>query len=368
MQEHPVPQNVTSYEFHLIGNMTLKQFLELSAGCVLGLVVYSTNLPGVIKWPLIILAVAIGAFAAFVPFEGRPLDQWFYAFIKAIYRPTEFYWKKSEEIPDYFTFTVTTKHVEAEFDLSPYKQQRIKEYISSLPAEAELAPLDALEQQRLGSVMTLFQQVTVDQVQVTAKTEKPDLTSQVRTLQPLQHLVQTEQTLPASETQVVQSANPTSEPQLNTTIIPQSATIATDKSYAEEQQKLSVASLPQQSDTVQVFSSSSQDFTAPITTQQAQTSDALPFPQKPTQPNVIVGMVFDSQGNSVDNAIVEITDTNGMPVRAVKTNLVGQFFITTPLNNGNYFINIEKAGSTFPTIELALENTLVDPLDIRASA
>ena len=41
MQQHPVPQNVTQYQFRLVGDMTLKQFLELAGGMLLAYLIYA---------------------------------------------------------------------------------------------------------------------------------------------------------------------------------------------------------------------------------------------------------------------------------------------------------------------------------------
>jgi hypothetical protein len=77
-------------------------------------------------------------------------------------------------------------------------------------------------------------------------------------------------------------------------------------------------------------------------------------------------MVFDQTGNLADNAIVEITDLEGMPARAVRTNKIGQFFISTPLKDGEYYVKVEKEGILFPTQKLTLNNTILEPLEIRA--
>ncbi len=81
MQEHPVPQNVTGYEFHLIGQMTLKQFMEVAAGVVVAVLVYWTNLPVVFKYPLMAFVGLLGVALAFIPLVGRPVDRLFFAFI-----------------------------------------------------------------------------------------------------------------------------------------------------------------------------------------------------------------------------------------------------------------------------------------------
>ena len=36
MREHPIPQDITGYKFHIIGSMTLKQFLEIAIGVIVG--------------------------------------------------------------------------------------------------------------------------------------------------------------------------------------------------------------------------------------------------------------------------------------------------------------------------------------------
>lgn len=93
MDQHPVPQNITSYEFRLVGDMTLKQFLQLAGGAAVGFIWYQLPLPFIIKWPLILASVGIGVLLAFIPVQGRPFSQWLLAFIQAVYAPTEYYWK-----------------------------------------------------------------------------------------------------------------------------------------------------------------------------------------------------------------------------------------------------------------------------------
>ncbi|MCE7897823.1 hypothetical protein DYH11_01265 [Candidatus Microgenomates bacterium CPR3] len=105
MNQHPVPQNVTQYQFRLVGDMTLKQFLELAAGLLLAVLFYSSNLLFIFKAPLILLSVFFGIALAFFPIEDRPLDQWIINFVNAIYKPTRFTWKKTNKVPSIFTFT-----------------------------------------------------------------------------------------------------------------------------------------------------------------------------------------------------------------------------------------------------------------------
>lgn len=96
MEQHPIPQNISSYQFRLVGDMTLKQFFQLAGGVLVGLIFYSLPLLAIIRWPLAILSVIIGIGLAFFPLEERPLEKWIFAFFKSIYSPTIFYWQKNK--------------------------------------------------------------------------------------------------------------------------------------------------------------------------------------------------------------------------------------------------------------------------------
>ncbi len=94
IEQHPIPQDVAGYKFRLIGEMTVKQFIWLAGGIILGLITYSTPLPFFFKYPLTGILVFLGAGIAFIPVEGRPMDKWLIAFIKSVYSPTQLTWQK----------------------------------------------------------------------------------------------------------------------------------------------------------------------------------------------------------------------------------------------------------------------------------
>src|SRR4030042_4631996 len=102
MEQHPIPQNISSYQFRLVGDMTLKQFFQLAGGIVVGLIFYSSPLLPIIKWPFTIGSALLGVLLAFVPLEERPLERWIFAFFRAIYAPTEFFWKRTTVKPKLF--------------------------------------------------------------------------------------------------------------------------------------------------------------------------------------------------------------------------------------------------------------------------
>jgi hypothetical protein len=71
MDNHPIPQDITGFEFKLIGDMTIKQFAYLAAGVVIAFVCYIFPLFTIIKIPLALCSAGVGAALAFLPLGGR---------------------------------------------------------------------------------------------------------------------------------------------------------------------------------------------------------------------------------------------------------------------------------------------------------
>ena len=77
-------------------------------------------------------------------------------------------------------------------------------------------------------------------------------------------------------------------------------------------------------------------------------------------------MVIDSSGQIIPAAIIEIRDQSGLPVRAIRTNGLGQFTIATPLSSGVYELETEKSGLSFDILKLEVKNQIIAPIEIRA--
>jgi hypothetical protein len=370
MREHPIPQDIVGYKFHIIGNMTLKQFAELAAGALLGLVIYSTNLPIPIKWPLICIVIGMGAAAAFLPIEERPLDHWITTFIRIMYRPTKFYWQRVQKIPDAFNFTPNsnTQTQESMVDLSPARRDRIKEYIASVNYESQdVDSFTLLEQQRLQEIMLAFQSVQPQQVNITQMAQKPDLTIKVRSLQQ-PHGVS------GADDAVIVFDQKQREPLLTKhqkSVEEVAINMAVPDTAAPEieRQKRDFEAQAVSSQQESAYISSDDTVTAAqpdVANESAMFNSALPFPTKPTQPNKLVGMVLTRANELIPDAIVEVRDEQNKVVRAVKSNALGQFFITTPLRSGAYSLVVEHDNYQFPTIEMSLNDEIVDPVEIRS--
>lgn len=367
MQDHPLPQDITGYQFHIIGNMTLKQFAEVGFGVFIGFLFYTTNLHDFIKWPLIGLAVGLGVIAAFVPIEERPFDQWVISFFKSIYRPTKFYWKREPKIPDFFLFKPNNdKIVPEEMDLSPARRLRIKEFMFSLQRPPSIDPLEEYQNQRVDQIIEVFEQVKTTVVTEKKNVTKPELVVRVRDLKEKREKKKTEVVETQTGDLITQRTTDANKIAQDVSI-PEINRVKVAKEKKEEER---VVFSNRKKDENRVFIEASPTSKVNIDPNQVKDTSynrELPFPSPPTEPNIPVGMTIDESRHLVTNAIVEIIDVGGNVVRAVKTNSLGQFFVTTPLGNGEYTVKAEKDGYYFAPIKLSVVGEILSPIEVLAT-
>ncbi len=100
--------------------------------------------------------------------------------------------------------------------------------------------------------------------------------------------------------------------------------------------------------------------------------DAKPanFAQTPSiasQPNLINGIVKDKNGKLMESVVVIIKDPKDDVVRALKTNQLGQFVITTPVSNGRYKVEITKpdedSPNTFEPASVEVKGEVLPPIE-----
>ncbi len=364
MREHPIPQDIVGYRFHIVGSMTLKQFAELALGAILGMIIYATNLPPIIKWPLIFTAGALGAAAAFLPIEERPLDHWITTFFQTLYRPTKFFWKKSSKIPEVFVFEVGKGIMEKndDVDLTPIRRKRIKEYLASTKSISNYRDkYDQETQDRIGNIMQAFDEIIPDKIEVTKQVEKPDLKIRTRSLKGAlsagEEVVIHKKTTQSKTKEVLSTDQVAQKVGVPVTEITNAETHSTTTQEKESIEK------KQQSAYITNDDASNQES---IGGNSAVFNTSLPFPSKPTTPNKLVGMILTANNELIPEAIIEIKDDQNRVVRAVKSNALGQFFISTPLKRGNYNIIITHAKYQFNSQEIILKNELVEPIEVKS--
>ena len=95
MDQHPVPRQITTFEFKLIGFMTLRQFIYLLVFIPLGYVVYKLIPIPFLNFLLGFSVAGIGPLFAFVPFNDRPIDMMLKISLKGLLlQPNIFFTKR----------------------------------------------------------------------------------------------------------------------------------------------------------------------------------------------------------------------------------------------------------------------------------
>lgn len=332
MEAHPIPQQISSYQFRLVGDMTLKQFFQLGGGALVAILIYSTGLHPLIKWPLILTSVSLGAALAFLPLEERPLSRWIIAFFRSVYSPTVYIWQKSDAGYDFFQPEESTPS----FSQSPI-QQKPEEYFKESPSEQEksLSNLEAGEKNFLSRIIGLFKQESTF-----GKITEQTVPSSIPITTPPQPKVKPEVTIPIAEPKsfrpkiVIDGENllPTEKQQVNISLH-QVTPILKESQIKSEQAQFSAQAAP---------------------------------PLPPTIPNTITGQVLTSDGKIIEGAILEIRDVAGRPVRAIRSNKLGHFMIVTALPNGQYDIITEKEGYQFEPTNFEAKGEIIPPILIKA--
>lgn len=129
MEQHPIPRQITTFEFKLIGFLTLKQFIYLLVFFVFGFVSYLLTPIPFLNYLVGIAIGSIGLAFAFLPINDRPMDIWVKNFIKRLTSPTQYTFKKQNRPPEILLDIVKN----SSYVLSNYidSQQKLNSYLST---------------------------------------------------------------------------------------------------------------------------------------------------------------------------------------------------------------------------------------------
>jgi hypothetical protein len=337
-QEHQIPQQISSYQFRLVGDMTIKQFFQVAGGALISLILYSSGLPSYIKWPLIVVSFLLGVALAFFPLEDRPLSIWIIAFFRSIYSPTVYHWKKLQKQPVYFQPESTVAPPDhAQKDTTMQMQQQVSEPLqAAIPSTKVAEPPKSFPPE--------------PPIPPTPEPEKAGILS-TETAVPHPELEKKEQEFLSKVTEHFKVSEQPVVPVTPVTVKPPPKPVVTRGTQP------SLTKTPLTPSVVQKLQVS----------QAAQFSSDVTPPTPSSKANIIVGQVVGPKGEIVESAILEIKDADGRPVRALKSNKLGHFMIVTPLINGKYEIITEREGLNFAPISFSAEGTVIPPIAIKGS-
>lgn len=130
MDQHPIPRQITTFEFKLIGFLTIKQFIYLIIFIPVGILVFYTFPVPILNFFLGLIVALVGVAFAFVPINDRPMEVWIRNLIKRLSSPTQYFFKKQNP-SIYFLKNLV-------FDSDPHRvmshidsQQKLSKYLSS---------------------------------------------------------------------------------------------------------------------------------------------------------------------------------------------------------------------------------------------
>lgn len=412
MENHPIPQDITGFQFKLIGNLTVRQFSYLAAGAILAAIfIFILPIPFIVGLFFGLIFLGIGAAFAFVPIDGRHMDVMVGNFFKALFAPTKYIYQKTGG--DLSSLSSSTGYSDQTPVVIPMQQRPMVSMQSVVPMPQPVPnqppPLD-LDKEEVPAPkapetnQSSEQKTELEKMLTQIQSQKEDLEKQLANLQS-QLNDQKIQPLPSTEalslapvfeatkivptpktaesvpnvasdplkTPVIQPTpeiSPAPEPVLNTlqttnpqvdqTMPPAPSTPLGEPQIAPQLQLNNVPANPSPAPLTPTNSANTAPSSQPTP---ALPPAGLPIPEAP---NLITGIVRDPRGNPLQNILVEVKDQDGNPVRAFKTNGLGRFASATSLANGKYLIIFEdpKGANKFDPAQIdAIGNPLV-PIEI----
>lgn len=380
MENHPIPQDITGFQFKLIGDMTIKQFAYLLAGSLLAWVAFSLPVSFLFKFPFIAIFLVFGISFAFFSVEGRPVDTMIINFIKAAFSPTQYIYQKvslnfsqNAQVPQNINFNpgVSLKMNSAapkdkldkkEFDFF----NMLSQMLGSSPSQTIQAPVNHAKPY----IVTGYSEEKAkkenpeEEIEKVEKAEEPKLQTLTQESQTLEQRLEEAKQLEKKEegSASYESAHQKVlelEKLLNDTV--------SEKQKLEEE----IINLKRQ-----LANQTSEVFRPSIATETKQTKNVRIIPRELGKsaglpiasefPNVISGIIKDPRGNPLPNILVEVKDPDGNPVRAFKTNALGQFSASTALVNGSYTISFEdpNAANKFDTVAFEASGNIILPIEV----
>ena len=410
MEQHAIPRNVTGFQFKLIGSMTLKQFAYVAGGAIIGYICFKAPL-GIFSLPLTGIFWFLGFALAFIPIQERPLDRWLAAFIKSVYSPTQFIWKKTPFKIKILAPAVVHKKTK-KAPLSQYLDSRKKldNYLKGLPTPLE-QELDQRESDVLSQALSFFQEpflpsrTSLSRLSPTSSARPPSRSSQLsqasqkmigvlpqkpKPLVPPLLKIKAKEEKEKKERFAPEQNQALEEKRLGEKIarlkkelelknlsqtrfldISQQLTQALEEKRGLETELLALRKKVEEKEEKKVITEAEAAITEEEPRIRVITPKLAPkmgIPYLPQVPNIISGVIKDSSGGLLPGIIVTVKDKTGMTVRALKTNSLGLFVSVTPLTSDTYTLEIEDPQKRFEfdIIKVSLKNEVYSPLEILA--
>ncbi len=437
-KQHAVPQHIAAFEFKLIGDLTIKQFLFAGVGIAVAYAAWISDLNFFIKWSTIILAAGLGLGTAFFPIQDRTLDQWLFNFILAIFYPTQRVWRKEPLPPEYLREDYSQFLTSQVLSLTPLQSRRkLLQYLKGFEekrSKSELAEQEFIEKLNFDLPLPPGIEVVTERreepspmdIEATEGKEKlperkelptvPKLASEINiALEPTYKVPTEKETKYVTALKNITPGRKVRLPTIEGTIRlkperklpPPPPTVkelikevkkekaVLPQVEALEKQNLELKGKLTQAETQlkslmelkqELYSKNEayrqrlleqEKFVQKLTARQKAAQKEISKikgveekEEKPTVPerkipNIVSGVVRDKEGKLLENVVVIIKDQDGDPIRALKTNRLGQFAISAPLENGEYTVEVSSRGRYFDIMKVTTDGSVLLALEFR---
>ncbi len=379
MQEHFIPQDISNYKFHLIGELDLQQFLEILAGVILAVIIYNLGLPGILAWPLMIFSVGLGLIAAFVPIADQPLSHWLKVFFRLLSAPTKFYWRKEIIIPAYFTYELPSEHQSAlasqeTFNATPVKRHRALDYFTSLDQKNNQAP-DQLEIFSPTNIQAAMTQFNINSAKETSSLS-PNIPRKKVLRKPSLQEGQSLRIRP-----IIAPSQKNIDSFINTAMSKPTKLVTKiaaldEKTLGWPQAKLAnqqkpVLKPPVLSATPSSPASSSPTITSVSFSRPVSQNVTTPVSTQPTQAGtknfLLKGKVITADNRPLSEAILSVKDGHGNFKFLLRSDEQGNFISHQPLNPGAYQVSTQKEAHTFTDLTINFTAQGAEPILLKAN-
>lgn len=356
---------------------------------------FASNFHPIVKWPLVLFFIILGVALAFMPIQERPLDSWIINFFKAIYKPTFFTWRRGTQTAVEKPPEVTKNFIQLTTDTTvtplmaagnvvqqPIGEAKIPVSPPPPPVVPTPPPPPPPPTQGVVSIEELLKQ-RQQQVPNNPAVTVEDLMQQ-REHSAVSTLEKSASELSVAEEKLSVLSEKNKELMMKADLLrDQIYKIGTsggdatklqpelDKLLSEKDQVYKEVGKARDEMTLQKVA----PLTNPAYKEPAIDMSFLTRPKpepKPltisftNQPNVVNGLVLDPTGVPLDGVIITVKDKDGNSIRALRTSRMGQFIAGTPLVDGEYYLELEKAGHEFDVWKISLNGTQLAPVQIRA--
>lgn len=145
MEQHPIPRQITTFEFKLIGFLTIKQFIYILIFFFIGMVGYFLTPIPYLNYFVGFIIGSIGLAFAFVPINDRPMDIWVKNLIKRLTSPTQYTFKKQNP-PIKFLLDSNIGSSPQQLNYYIDSQEKLKSYLAQKNPPSTINPQTSQKQ------------------------------------------------------------------------------------------------------------------------------------------------------------------------------------------------------------------------------